>query len=102
MELDCRRCSDTQKEWRGCTKPSQVPQFELDGETIDRCPLKLIERQSAEYIKFYNFMEKGFLPNPGGILSQGAKFLDVITVINMELNKIRELEKESKLGSRVF
>lgn len=42
------------------------------------------------YIKAYNFMEKGILPNVGGWLDQSNKFLEVITFIGNEVKDVKK------------
>ncbi len=64
--------------------------FALDGEDYYECPLKIITKQSWEYIKFYTFFEKGFLPNKGGILEQPAKFLDIMSIIEKFIGELNE------------
>lgn len=91
MNLDCRKCTDAQKKVRGCIKKTSSPAFNLDGENLYRCPLKLITRQSLEYVRFYNFYRDGYLPDDGGIMDQPGKFLDAVGIIE---NSIREMEKE--------
>ena len=88
MKLDCRNCTLTQKIERGCEKDSPIPGvWQIEDWEFQRCPLKLVTMQSFEYIRAYNFYEKGYLPCPGGWMEQSVKFLEVIRVITNQINK---------------
>ncbi len=67
---------------RGCNVAVEATEFEFEGEVLKRCPLKLITHISKRFLRFYRFMEKGFLPNPGGILDQPNRFIEAISVID--------------------
>ena len=90
MNLDCQACTGNLKKARGCTEEAPVPMFDLDGKEYCRCPLKIITRQSMEYIRFYSFFRDGYLPNAGGIMDQPAKFLDAMSMIESVLAETQE------------
>ncbi len=91
FKLDCRKCSDAQKEERGCEADSVIPgMWKLNDWEFSRCPKSLVTIKSIEYLNAYIFFEKGFLPNPGGWLNQPLKFIQVIRVIEAEIAKIKE------------
>lgn len=59
----------------------------------------MMTQQSKEYIRFHNYMEKGYLPNEGSILSQPGKFLEAMDVIDSALSKM-ENTKSKDLGKK--
>lgn len=79
---------------RGCYEEVEASEFEFEGEILKRCPLKLVTHISKRFLRFYRFMEKGFLPNPGGILDQPNRFIEAISVIDDAI--IRATEEERK------
>lgn len=95
--MDCQKCSTNKRKSYGCENETKEPFLLIDGEGIRRCPRKLITKQSAEYIKFYGYYEKGYLPNAGGILEQPAKLMDAITVIENMLAEMREEKEKGKV-----
>ena len=66
--------------------------WELSGEQYKGCPFRIVTRQSANFIRAFNFYRLGYLPNPGSWLEQSAKMLDGFEVIEKELQAI-EAEK---------
>ncbi len=97
MNLDCQSCTEILQKSRGCEKKAAIPAFNLDGEDFYRCPLKIITRQSIEYIRFYNFYREGYLPNTGGIMDQPGKFLDAMQIVE---GAVREIEEEARKKPR--
>ena len=80
--LDCRKCIKEQKIERGCEGESTIPgRWQIEGEAYSRCPVKLVNPMSYEYIRAYNFYKNGYLPNGKGWLSESTKFIQAITVI---------------------
>lgn len=47
----------------------------------------MVTKNSVRYIQAYKMFEKRYLPNSGGWLDQGAKFISAMNVIEGELNK---------------
>jgi len=64
--------------------------WKIGDEEFSRCPRSLITIKSIEYLNAYIFLEKGFLPNPGGWLDQPLKFIQAMRVIAAEVIKIKE------------
>lgn len=94
LTVNCRNCLSGKKIQCEFEVPGQEV-WELDGEQYKGCPLKIVTRQSANFLKAFNFYERGYLPNPGAWLEQSAKMLDAFEVIEkerraMELEKIRK------------
>ena len=95
FELDCRKCSEGQKVERGCEEDSPIPGvWKLENWEFSRCPKRLVEIRSVEYLNAYFFFEKGYLPNAGGWLEQPAKFVHAMVLIEREVVRARE-EKEN-------
>lgn len=93
MQLDCRSCTEDEREHNGCLKDSPVEDvWELDGEVSRRCPVTLVTPESVEYIRAYNFFQKGYLPNPGGWMDQPAKLIEAIELIETQVQRIDEEE----------
>ena len=69
--------------------------WELGGERYKGCPFKIVTRKSANFLRAFNFYERGYLPNPGAWLEQPAKMLEAFEVIEKERRAI-ELEKMKK------
>jgi len=97
--LDCRKCSDTKKEALGCKKETENSPYSIDGEILKRCPLKLITRQSTQYLRFFHYYEKGYLPNEGTITNQPGKFLDAMMAIENIISEMKQ-EHEKKLRNK--
>jgi len=87
------------KVFRGCEKEAEFGGFEFERKVLKRCPVKLITRQSTNYIRYYNFFEKGFLPNGGGLLDQPAKFLDAMNYMASLVAGIGA-KKAAEVGTR--
>jgi hypothetical protein len=62
---------------------------------LERCPLKILTRQSLLLLKYYNFYKQGYLFNEGTIAHQPAKMMEAFQVIDMEWCKVGE-EKEKQ------
>ena len=92
MNLDCHKCTEQVKEFRGCYGKPKQP-FIFDGKELDRCPLKLLTPETYFYISMHNYFEKGFLPYSGTILQQPAKMLDAFNVIDKHKER---LEKDAQ------
>lgn len=87
--LDCRTCTYNQKIERGCEHDSPIEGAWLIGDySFNRCPLKVINRQSVSYLEAYKLFKLGYLPNSGGWLQQSKKFLDAMLFIDGEVKQI--------------
>ena len=94
-ELDCHACTPDLKVDFGCEEDSPIPGiWHLDDWEFQRCPLKVVTQQSAEYIRAYNLFKTGFLPNSGGWMEQSLKFLEAVEIIERELDRIQEKKIE--------
>ena len=58
LDFDCKSCDEQLKRERGCGEKGIIP-FMIDREMVFRCPLKLIDNITWEYVKAYRFYKKG-------------------------------------------
>jgi hypothetical protein len=97
LGLDCHECTEVQRNWRGCTEEVPETEFVIDGVPLKRCPLKLLSSITIRFIHFYSYFQKGFLPNPGGVLDQPHKLIEVFNYLgSFILRKEREEQKEKE------
>jgi len=94
LAVNCQSCLSGTRVQCEFEIPGQET-WELNGEEYQGCPFKIVTRQSADFIRAFNFYERGYLPNIGGWLEQPAKMLDAFEIIAKELKKI-ESEKMRK------
>lgn len=94
LTMNCRSCLSGKKIQCEFEIPGQEI-WELNGEQYKGCPFKIVTRQSANFLRAFNFYERGYLPNQGGWIEQSAKMLDAFEVIEKERRSI-EIEKERK------
>ena len=98
MGLDCRKCSDTAKDVRGCEK--DVAPYIIYTEEVTRCPLKLITPRTQMYLSIYNAMKNtNRLYNLGEIAHQPAKLMEIFSVIENEMNRKQINDMKDKHGS---
>ena len=89
LELDCDKCSDGQKTHYGCEEDSYIPdRWEINGEYYQRCPKKLITQETQHFIRAYNLMKLNWPPYDGGWLRNSNKFVEAMSVIDSEINKL--------------
>ena len=94
LAMNCQSCLSGKKIRCEFEIPGQEL-WELGGEKYKGCPFRIVTRQSANFIRAFNFYEHGYLPNPGGWIYQSAKMLDAFEVIEKE-RRAMEIEKERK------
>jgi len=99
MGLDCQTCTDQQKEYRGCVTESNVG-FYINGEEYKICPIRSIPRHIFEYLRAYNWYQKGFLPNGNMWLDESEKFLQAMNAIDTARAEIEqeEIKKAQRYG----
>ncbi len=97
LKLDCRKCTEILKIERGCTIDSPIPgKWQINEWIFQRCPVRLVTRQSVEYLRAYRMFDRGYLPNQGGWLEQPAKFIEAMEVIEREVYFIQDRDKYDK------
>lgn len=90
-DYDCSTCGD-KKEIRGCLEDAPIPIFELDGKKYYRCPIQIIKQDKNyheinSYINYYNFLDKGFFLEKGGLINQSNIYYEVMTFIMQEIER---------------
>lgn len=99
--LDCRACPEPIQAVRGCKK--EVPQQNIAGFQLTRCPLTEIDGITLEYLTAYFEYNRGFLPNAGGWLDQPMKVMQAIRLIEekySEHEKSQAAEKKEAAWQR--
>ena len=94
LAMNCHGCLQGEKAQCEYLVPGQEI-WELNGQEYRGCPFKIVTRQSANFIRAFNFYRLGYLPNAGGWTEQSAKLLDAFEVIEKELKAI-ETERMRK------
>lgn len=93
LDLNCAACNEILKKERGCEQDSPIPdKWQIGEVSLQRCPLKAVDRRVFIYIKAYNFLQHGILPNTGGWLNQPAKFIEAMELIDYEISKYNKTE----------
>ena len=62
----------------------------VNGKPADRCVVKLLPIEIKDYIRYYEYYKKGFLPFRGGVSEQPIKLLDIFDILEsaeMEMMK---------------
>jgi hypothetical protein len=93
LGFNCRACDDVLKKERGCTEKGIIP-FELDGERVFRCPIKLVSAMSWQYVEAHGFYRKSILPNGQGYLRESKKYIEAMQVLDGEYARIEREEME--------
>lgn len=98
LGLDCRACSPAQKIDRGCEKNSPIPgKWKIDEESYSRCPIKLITRESWEYLDAWELIQSGLgLPYGAGWIKHSRKFLEAMKIVTNEVLKHRREQNVRK------
>ncbi len=68
----------------------------IDREMVFRCPLKLINGITWEYVKAYRFYKKGLLPNGKSWQDESQKFLDAMVVLENEVSRVEKEEMKAR------
>jgi len=93
LTVNCQSCLSGRKIRCEYEVPGQEV-WELNGTQYRGCPFRIVTRQSASFIRAFQFYRQGYLPNAGGWIDQSAKMLDAFEVIEKELQTIeQEMQK---------
>ena len=96
LDLDCRKCTEADKINHGCDKaPSDPCKWSFEGVFLERCPMRLVKKESWLMLKYYGFYKQGYLFNEGTIAHQPDVMLKAFNVIEKALYEI-EKEKEGQ------
>jgi len=71
----------------------------IDGISYRRCPLTEVDTGYYWFIKAYNYLDKGILPNSGGWMDQSKRFIDMMSFM---INIVAEHQQEQvkKYGTK--
>jgi hypothetical protein len=94
LTMSCRGCFSGRKLACEYDVPGQE-MWELRGQQYQGCPFKIVTRQSANFLRAFQFYKQGYLPNEGGWINQSAKMIDAFEVIEKELQEI-EWDREKR------
>jgi len=93
--LDCRNCSETQQQDRGCKVDSLIPgRWQINGYSSNRCPVAISTNQSMRYLESYGLFESGVLPRGGGWILETKKFIDAMKIIKKELQQWQKMNSK--------
>lgn len=95
LTMNCRGCISGRKTVCEYEVPGQEI-WELHGKQYRGCPFKIVTRQSANFLRAFQFYRNGYLPNQGAWIEQSAKMLDAFEVIDKEIQAI-EIERNEKI-----
>lgn len=93
--MNCRNCLSGRKIQCEYDVPGQEV-WELNGTEYRGCPFKIVTRQSANFLRAFQFYKEGYLPNAGGWIDQSAKMIDAFEVIEKELQSI-ETDRQKRI-----
>ena len=65
---------------------------------ITTCPKAMIDYDMMDTINLATFAEKGFLPEPGGILDQNVHWLNVWSRLSRDTAKIENQQRERRIA----
>lgn len=92
-ELRCEKCSDGQKKIYGCEENSCIPDYWRIREWVwQRCPVKLITRQTRVFYEAYEYLQKGILPYQVGYKGNTNRYVEAMNILETEIKKI-EMKK---------
>jgi len=93
--LECRRCTNEQRIERGCDEDSPIPGYwKFDEFETNRCPVRLVTKNSLRLIEAFLYFKQGLLPNAGGWMDQPAKLFEAFEVIEAESRKIQDKKEK--------
>lgn len=90
IKRPCPNCDDREKAIYGCETETeeQTSWIDLDGQTIKRCPYKMLSQKHARILQATSLVESGILPETGGWLDQAAAFTQAATVVSAERSQV--------------
>jgi hypothetical protein len=94
LTVNCHSCLGGRKIKCEYEVPGQEI-WELNGQQYRGCPFKIVKRQSANFLRAFQFYKQGYLPNAGTWLDQPAKLIDAFEVIEKALQSL-EFEREKR------
>jgi len=111
-ERDCAACTDRQQRAWGChavqnedgdwENAAEDP-IELDGETAFRCPRRPIKddpRGWHQLLTYRRMMNKGFLPEAGGLHDQPVRLMSMLSLVDATFEEAFEEKREQSRQNR--
>jgi len=92
--LSCETCRH-----QDCDGSKGYSRFSMQGEAIAFCPISRATPEIITLIRAYNHYKNGYLPGPGGIYDQAAKFVRAVDVIGSVIHQHDEAERK-KTGTK--
>lgn len=81
--LDCHACKDK----AGCEEEAEYPIYDLDGEPLYRCPVRLVTPETADILEIHAMCKAASgLPFPGAVLQQPARIMEAFRLIEGTVN----------------
>lgn len=60
------------------------------GSGLNRCPMKIIDKETARISRFVSWVNQGVLPTSGGLTRQPAKLIEAIEIFQAEYHKVAD------------
>ena len=93
---DCDTCNASLQKIRGCGYPGTTATV-MDKKKLSTCPRYFIKREGRAFNKIataYDNMQRGFLPEEGGINDQPAKLMEAVEHFQAGLNEARSSQNK--------
>lgn len=97
---DCSTCTQAMKRLRGCGVQGMTATL-LGKERVTTCPLFFSKQHPTTFRRvshLYAMLERGFLPDDGGVQDQSALTMSAITIYSNALARAREDQRKTKPG----
>ena len=99
LGLNCRACTESQKEERGCEKDSTIPdRWKIRDWSFNRCPIKVADSNTGNLMFAYELYKAGFLPNGDRWVKESYKFLKAMQIIDGVIHEIQREQSEKMRG----
>lgn len=101
-ERNCATCTARQKLTWGCDDAPR-DKLEIDGFLLARCPKRPILDDPVGFSDLfwhYGQMQKGYLPEKGGLNDQPAKFMQYMRIIDRALDYCRSEQDRREEAKR--
>ncbi|MCF8719210.1 hypothetical protein [Nitrospina gracilis] len=89
--MSCETCRH-----QDCDGSKGFSRFVMQGEHIPFCPISVANPEIIIMIGAYNHYKNGYLPGPGGIYDQTAKFMRAVDVIGNVIHQHDEAERKKQ------
>ncbi len=96
-ERNCVTCKSPEWAKWGCHEPTTIPQLELDGELVYRCPMRpwLLKSHSiAEILRMRQHWHEGHFPDAGTYLDQPLRLVQLIEILDAAHSAAETVKRE--------